>query len=456
MVTGPDEPPGDVQEQRSAVRETWWRQLVITLVVLVLYWLGASVPLPFLDRAAVAAFQEAVDFDLGLDRFSILSLGVGPLLAGFLFVELFALLTPAGKRLRRGGMAGRAKLNRAALVASFVIAAVQALGVALFLESVTSPGGLALVTSPGWAFRIAIVATLTAATAAVFALGNLLSVQGIGNGFCLFVLTGLARSAWGAWQAAPPDPDPAASAFALATPVVLFGLPVLAYFVASDRVRPPGRLPAFPQGIVPAAWALVVLGLPDILQWIVPESRPPQPQPWTDLVALLVIVPVLSWAAFHLFSGPSRLRSELAGDADELAALALALRRRLAPSTAVLTAGAVAVFAWQAFQPGAQVSWIDFTALAIALAIGLDLRDQYRFTARHGGAERLLELDNVHLAHRLADRLQAAGVDVLFQARRSRSLFFFFAPLVKIGLLVPRDQVERAWQEIEEVPVEVV
>jgi SecY len=455
MVADPDEVPGEVLEQRGAGRETWWRQLVVTLVGLVLYWLGESVPLPFLDREAVASFQEAAD--LGLGRLSILALGVAPLLTGFILVELFSLLFPPGKRLRRGGMAGRAKLNRAALIASFVIAAVQALGIALFLESVTSPGGMTLATSPGWAFRIATVATLMGATAALFALGNLLSVQGIGNGFCLFVLTDLARSAWWAWQAAPPDADPAASAFALATPVVLFGLPLLAYFVASDRERPPGPLPAFPQGILPVTLALVALGLPGYLQRFWPESAPlSPPQPWTDLVALLVLVPVLSWATFHLFSGPSRLKGEMAGDPEELAGLALTLRRRLKPSTGLLIAGAVAVFAWQVFQPGAQVSWIDFASLAIALAIGLDLRDQYRFAARHGGAERLLELDNVHLAHRLADRLRAGGVDVLLQARRYRSLFFFFGPLVKIGLLVPRDQVERAWQEIEEVPVEVV
>jgi hypothetical protein len=447
MVSDPGETLGEVPEAKSGDRAAYGRQLAVTLVLLALYWHGPSVGLPFVDRAALPGFDRNV--------LSILALDLTPLLTGFLLVELFSLLARPGKRLRRGGLAGRATLNRAALATSLVVAAAQALGIALFLESMRTPDGAPAVSAPGWAFRITLIATLTAVTAALFALGNFLSVRGIGNGFCLLLLADLARSVFQEWEGWSPVPGQVTPLAVLTSPLVLLALLLLAYFTAAERRQP--ALPVFPQGVAPVVWAVGLLVLPGSFQRFFTPSAPPfQPGSWASIGALLVLIPVLSWGAFHMFSGPSRLKSELRGDPKALAGLALALRRRLLPSTAALTAGAVALFAWGAFQPTPPVSWISFAALGGAVAIGLDLRDQLRFTARHGGAERLLELDNVHLANRLAERLQSRGLDVHFQALRYRSLFFFFGPLVKIGLLVPGEQAEQAWQEIEEVPVEVV
>lgn len=450
MVSDPGEALGEVPEAKGRDREAYWRQLVVTLVLLALYWQGQSVGLPFLDRGAFLGFERR-------DLLSILALNLNPLITGFVLVELFSLVTRPGKRLRRGGLAGRATLNRAALVTSLISAALQAFGVALSLERMTPLYGEPAVSSPGWVFRTAVVVTLTAVTAALFAMGNFLSVRGIGNGFCLFLLTDLARSVYRAWKVRSIDPVPFRPLDLLASPLVLAALLLLAYILAVERRRPLALLPAFPQGIVPMVFALSLLGMSGVVQrFFTPSVLPFEPGPWLGIAALLVLIPLLSWAAFHLFSGPSRLKSELAEEPEELAGLALALRRRLPLSTATLALAAVGWAAWNAFGSPTSVRGIGLTAIAIAVAVGLDLRDQLRFTMRHGRAERLLELDNVHLAHRLAERLQSRGLDVHLQARRYRSLFFFFTPLVKIGLLVPQEQVEKAWQEIEEVPVEVV
>ena len=74
-----------------------------------------------------------------LERMSLLALGLTPLFLGFILVELFALMTSPGRRLRQSGAAGRARLNRAALITGLLIAALQAAGIARGWRSCPAP-----------------------------------------------------------------------------------------------------------------------------------------------------------------------------------------------------------------------------------------------------------------------------------------------------------------------------
>jgi hypothetical protein len=56
----------------------------------------------------------------------------------------------------------------------------------------------------------------------------------------------------------------------------------------------------------------------------------------------------------------------------------------------------------------------------------------------------LAQLDNVHFSYQLAALLREEGLDPLMRAHHFRSLYFFFAALVKIDVMVPEEHLERA------------
>src|SRR5438034_9220819 len=65
------------------------------------------------------------------------------------------------------------------------------MGIAYGLESMRSPSGISIVPTPGWAFRLLTVVTLTAGTALIMWMGEQISEKGIGNGISLIILAGI-------------------------------------------------------------------------------------------------------------------------------------------------------------------------------------------------------------------------------------------------------------------------
>ena len=164
-----------VEPATPAEGMSYGARLALTLFLLGLYVLGHAVPLPLVDPEVFLYAERPL-------LSSILILNLTPLITGFVLVELFAVTTLQGHRLRNDA-AGRAKLNRAALVLSFLMSAVQATGIAKWMAAMTTPAGMPFVTRPGPLFSILLVMTLTAVTAVLFLLGTLISEYGVGNGF---------------------------------------------------------------------------------------------------------------------------------------------------------------------------------------------------------------------------------------------------------------------------------
>lgn len=418
-------------------------RLLLTIVLLALYALGRQVPLPLVDGEALAEFAR---YSGSIEKVSILALGIHPLITGFILVELFSLLTSPGRRLRKDGTAGRAKLNRAGLITSLLLSVVQAAWISSFLGSVTTPGGAPLLLEPGWDFRLLVIATLTAVTAAVFVLGNLLSDYGIGNGFALLMLADIGLSFWqvGAAVGSEGLGGSVAAGIGLLLAGVLAGL-LVRWFRSADSAQ----IPAFPQGILPVQLGMMVLALPVFLgiSERVDHWNPGAVYP----VLVLISVPVFSWFAFHLFSSRPRLEANVPEPGEVLDRLADTQRRRLLPSTALLTVGAAISLAWTSWQPDTFTAWLDFLDLILFLAIALDLWDQFVFLREPQTTARLVQLDNVHFACRLVARLREEGIEPLARGLHFRSLFFFFGALFKIDVLVPWRHLGRARQILAEL-----
>ncbi len=403
-------------------------RLLLTLAALALYALGRFVPLPFVDMDVPdPSFSDR-------ERISVVVLGITPLFLGFTLVELFSLATIPGHRLRQSGAAGRSRLNRAALITGLLIAATQAMGIAIWLERMTKPDGFPLVPSPGIGFRLFTTLTLTAATAALYAMGQLLSAYGIGNGFALLTLTPLVLSiGLGAFaREGLRLQDSLAPAISILLAVGLAVLILRFIRKAEDR-----WIPAFPQGILPLLWgnslAALLLAIPGL-----PQSR------ITSVVLALITIPILSWLTFQLFSSRPRLHANLTDPEELLEELAATLNRWMITATALLTVGTVAVLAWREYQPNPIAFAFDLGSLLMLVAIGLDLWDQYRFQRRVGATAHLIQLDNVHFSYRLEEQLQEAGIEALARGHQFRSLYFFFGALFKIDVLVAVEQLGQA------------
>jgi hypothetical protein len=427
-----------IQPARRAMAIPLEGRILLTIVLLAAYLYGFHIPLPLI---------ELDEIYFGTPRASILSLGIAPLFNGFLLAELFSLLTSPGRCWRRGGVAGRAMINRMALITSLLLAAAEALNIARVAELMVNPSGLPVVSHPGALFRLLTVLTLTAATAGIFALAQFLSTYGIGNGLVLLYLVILGRSLWGNVQEKWKDYDGSlVQNLGLLLAVVLAVL--LFRFIRSAEDN---WLPAFPQGAMPVSWVLSTL---PGLWWFVRRILSLSDSRISDNVWLgitLLGVPLLSWASFHLFSSRPRLEANLTDPQDFLNDLAASLRRRAIPATVLLTLGSAATLYWSQRWNSTLAASIAFLNIVWIVAIGLDLWDELQFRRRHGSAALLVQLDNVHFSYRLEEDLQQAEIDALARGHQFRSLFFFFGPLYKIDVLVPADQLDRAREVLAEL-----
>jgi preprotein translocase subunit SecY len=115
-----------------------------------------------------------------------------PYISASIILQLLTVVWPYLERLSKEGELGRRKITQYTRYGTILLAVVQALGIAIFLERNTEmAGGLPLVYNPGWAFRLMTVLTLTTGTTFVMWLGEQITERGIGNGMSLIIFAGI-------------------------------------------------------------------------------------------------------------------------------------------------------------------------------------------------------------------------------------------------------------------------
>jgi len=170
------------------------RRLLFTLGILFIFRLGAHIPTPGVDTAAMANLFNSVGggvmdflnlFSGGaLSQFSIFSLGVAPYINSSIVMQLLVVIFPALEKMQKDSADGRKKLIQWTRYGSIVFAVVQAVGMTAWIGSQGIFSG-----TLGDAFMI--VTTLTAGSLAVMWLGEELSDHGIGNGISLLIFAGI-------------------------------------------------------------------------------------------------------------------------------------------------------------------------------------------------------------------------------------------------------------------------
>ena len=151
----------------------------VTLAALLVYRLGLMIPVPGVDQTALASLMHSGWF--AIERLSLFTLGLVPLLSVYLLAETLRLVSPRFARWQAEPANGR-RLGRWLRLAALVLAVIQSFGVASALEGIGN-----IVATPGPAFRAGVVGSLVAATALLSWLADTVTRRGLGNGFWLLL-----------------------------------------------------------------------------------------------------------------------------------------------------------------------------------------------------------------------------------------------------------------------------
>lgn len=173
------------------------RRLVFLLLALVVYRIGAHIPVPGIDPAQLAQLFKGQQggilslFNMfsggALSRFTVFALGIMPYISASIIMQLMTYVVPAFEQLKKEGEAGRRKITQYTRYGTLGLAIFQAMGIALALE-----GQAGLVIDPGFAFRLTAVVSLVAGTMFLMWLGEQITERGLGNGISILIFAGIA------------------------------------------------------------------------------------------------------------------------------------------------------------------------------------------------------------------------------------------------------------------------
>jgi len=173
------------------------RRLVFLLLALVVYRIGAHIPVPGIDPAQLQQlFQGQAGGILSLfnmfsggalSRFTVFALGIMPYISASIIMQLMTYVVPTFEQLKKEGEAGRRKITAYTRYGTLGLAIFQAIGIAIALESQAG-----LVIDPGMAFRLTAVVSLVAGTMFLMWLGEQITERGLGNGISILIFAGIA------------------------------------------------------------------------------------------------------------------------------------------------------------------------------------------------------------------------------------------------------------------------
>ncbi len=173
------------------------RRLMFLLLALVVYRVGAHIPVPGIDPTQLKQLfsgQQGGILNLfnmfsggALSRFTVFALGIMPYISASIIMQLMSYAVPTFEQLKKEGAAGQRKITQYTRYGTLGLALFQSLGIAVALES--SAG---LVLSPGFGFRMTAVVSLTAGTMFLMWLGEQITERGLGNGISILIFAGIA------------------------------------------------------------------------------------------------------------------------------------------------------------------------------------------------------------------------------------------------------------------------
>lgn len=177
-------------------------KILFTLFIFAIYRLGATIPVPGVDLDAVRSFADQAEqsgfigllnlFSGGaLTQMSIFALGIMPYITASIIMQLLAVVIPKLQALQEEGESGRKVITQWTRYVTVILALLQSTGFAYLFHSGQFTGGIDLI--PDFTPRnvVIIVITMTAGTALLMWMGELITQRGIGNGMSLLIFVSI-------------------------------------------------------------------------------------------------------------------------------------------------------------------------------------------------------------------------------------------------------------------------
>ena len=172
------------------------RRLFFLLMALVVYRIGAHIPVPGIDPNQLQELFQGQQggilslFNMfsggALSRFTVFALGIMPYISASIIMQLMTYVVPTLEQLKKEGEAGRRKITQYTRYGTLGLAIFQSISISIALES--SPG---LVLAPGFGFRMTAMISLTAGTMFLMWLGEQITERGLGNGISILIFAGI-------------------------------------------------------------------------------------------------------------------------------------------------------------------------------------------------------------------------------------------------------------------------
>lgn len=173
------------------------KRMLFTLMVIVIYRLGANVMVPFIDSEALKSLfnSESVQSSmfgyysmLAGDAFSnatLFALGVSPYITASIVIQLLTIALPPLERIAKSGPEGQAKISRYTRYVTIALAVITSYG---YYATIKSQG---MIENDSWFAALVIIACHTAGACLVMWLGERIDEKGIGNGISLILFTNI-------------------------------------------------------------------------------------------------------------------------------------------------------------------------------------------------------------------------------------------------------------------------
>jgi len=282
-------------------------KILFTLLMLALYRVGSFLPAPGIDLDAVQELKRQADqggavgflqlFSGGaLTQFALFALGIMPYITSSIIMQILTVVIPKLEEWQQMGAVGQRKITQWTRYLAVTIALLQSTGLAFLFHN----GGGGLLGGQGNAtgldvlpnftpFRVIIVVmTLTAGTALLMWMGELISQRGIGNGMSLLIFASVVSSFPGAGARLNAEKGGVLLTFLMVLAIVLL---VAIVFIEQGQRRVPvqfakrvvGRrmyggqstyipLKVNQSGVIPIIFASSVLYLPILLTNVLPAD----------------------------------------------------------------------------------------------------------------------------------------------------------------------------------------
>jgi len=172
------------------------KKLVFTLLMFLVFRIGAHIPVPGIDTGQLKQLMDSgtlfgfIDVISGgaFKKFTIFAMGIMPYINASIIMQLLTVVIPALERLAKEGQEGQKKIVQYTRYGTVILGGIQATGMAVYL------GRSGVLINADLASYALIAMTLTAGTAFLMWLGELITEHGIGNGISLIIFAGIVSS----------------------------------------------------------------------------------------------------------------------------------------------------------------------------------------------------------------------------------------------------------------------